>query len=141
MSEINPSLSVADIESRIATQNRIAGSSAGLGSTGLPDGSASQSFAQTLLAAQQGITLSGHAQTRLASRQINLSDADYANLSDAMQRAAAKGVKSSLVLMDRPNQSQVGLVVSVPNRTVITAVDTQGLKANIFTNIDSAIII
>jgi flagellar operon protein len=58
-----------------------------------------------------------------------------------MDKAAAKGARSSLVLMDRSDQSQVGLVVSIPNRTVITAVDTQSLKDNIFTNIDSAMII
>jgi flagellar operon protein len=79
--------------------------------------------------------------TRLNSRQINLSEADFAKLGNAMSRASAKGVRTSLVLMDQPNQNTVGLVVSVPNRTVITAVDMQGLKDNIFTNIDSAMII
>ena len=53
-----------------------------------------------------------------------------------MTRAAAKGARSSLVLMDK-----AALVVSVPNRTVITAVDKAALKENIFTNIDSAMIL
>jgi flagellar operon protein len=35
----------------------------------------------------------------------------------------------------------VALVVSVRNRTVITAVDQQSLKENVFTNIDSAVIV
>lgn len=143
MPGIDPSAPNFDLESRIAAQNRSAAVPS-IGSTGNADGAAhAPSFAQTLQAANQGITISGHAQTRLASRQINLTAADYLKLSDAMQKAASKGARSSLVLMDRSGSSggQVGLVVSIPNRTVITAVDTQSLKENIFTNIDSAMII
>jgi flagellar operon protein len=36
---------------------------------------------------------------------------------------------------------QLALVVSIKNRTVITAVDGNNLKDNVFTNIDSAVII
>jgi flagellar operon protein len=141
MSSINPSASTVDIESRLAAQNQLAGTSPGAAGAAQSGSAPGNSFAQTLLAAQQGITLSGHALTRLSSRQISLSESDYAKLGDAMSKASAKGARSSLVLMDRPDQTTVGLVVSVPNRTVITAVDTQGLKENIFTNIDSAMII
>ena len=35
----------------------------------------------------------------------------------------------------------VALVVSIKNRTVITAVDKDHLKENVFTNIDSAVIV
>ncbi len=34
----------------------------------------------------------------------------------------------------------VALVVSVANRTVITAIDGENLKENVFTQIDSAVI-
>ncbi len=87
-------------------------------------------------AARANVKFSGHAQTRLASRNITLSGDDIARLGDAITRAAAKGARESLVLMD-----QAALVVSVPNRTVITAVDKNALKENIFTNIDSAMIL
>ena len=83
-----------------------------------------------------GVEFSGHAQARLASRQITLSGEDIARNGEAMTRAAAKGARSSLMLMDK-----AALVVSVPNRTVITAVDKAALKENIFTNIDSAMIL
>ena len=53
-----------------------------------------------------------------------------------MTKAAAKGAKDSLFLMDK-----TALVVSVANRTVITAVAKDALKENIFTNIDSAMIL
>jgi flagellar operon protein len=135
-----------DIQSRIAAQNQIA--SRGVSSPTAPNAaetSAPQSsdFAKALEAASsaQGIKFSGHAQTRLASRQINLTEGDLSKLSGALDRAAAKGARSSLVLMDSEKTGRVGLVVSVPNRTVITAVDTQALKENIFTNIDSAMLL
>ena len=87
-------------------------------------------------AARAGIKFSGHAQTRLASRQITLSDHDVARLGQAMTKAASKGAKDSLVLLDK-----TAFVVSVANRTVITAVAADALKENIFTNIDSAMIL
>lgn len=87
-------------------------------------------------AARAGVKFSGHAQARLASRQITLSGEDIRRLGDALTRAAAKGARSSLVLT-----GTAALVVSVPNRTVITAVDQAALKENIFTNIDSAMIL
>jgi flagellar operon protein len=92
-------------------------------------------------ATAQQLTFSGHAQTRLASRQISLTKQDLGKLSDALNRAAAKGSRSSLVLMDSDQGGRVGLVCSVPNRTVITAVDASALKDNIFTNIDSAMLV
>ncbi len=104
-----------------------------------PAGVAGASFGQVLqdqVAARAGVKFSGHAQARLASRQITLSGEDISRIGEAMTRAAAKGARSSLVLMDK-----AALVVSVPNRTVITAVDKAALKENIFTNIDSAIIL
>ncbi len=87
-------------------------------------------------AARAGIKFSGHAQTRLASRQITLTEHDVARLGHAMTKAASKGAKDSLVLMDK-----TAFVVSVANRTVITAVASDALKENIFTNIDSAMIL
>jgi flagellar operon protein len=87
-------------------------------------------------AAKANVKFSGHAQVRLASRNITLSGDDIAKLGNAITRAAAKGARESLVLTD-----QAALVVSVPNRTVITAVDKSAMKENIFTNIDSAMIL
>ena len=58
-----------------------------------------------------------------------------ARLTSGVDRAAAKGSRNSLVLVD-----QNAFVVSVPNRTVITAVDRSHMKEQVFTNIDSALI-
>ena len=98
------------------------------------------SFADLLKKAQApagtgALKFSAHAQTRLQSRQIQLGAADMQRIETAVQKAAGKGARESLVLLD-----QTALVVSVPNKTVITVVDKDNLKQNVFTNIDSAVI-
>ncbi len=82
------------------------------------------------------VKISNHAQERLRSRGINLSAEDMDNLSQAVNKARQKGSKDSLVLM-----KDMAFVVSVKNNTVITAVDSDNLKENVFTNIDSAVIV
>lgn len=82
------------------------------------------------------LKFSNHAQERLKSRNIELSDIDMQKLVEAVGKAREKGSRDSLILM-----KDLALVVSVKNNTVITAVDSQNLKDNIFTNIDSAIIL
>ena len=96
------------------------------------------SFADALSGAlgSDALKLSGHAQSRLSSRGIEMDAAAWDRVKGGVDRAAAKGARESLVLMD-----DVALVVSVKNRTVITAVDKGSLKENVFTNIDSAVIV
>jgi flagellar operon protein len=82
------------------------------------------------------LKFSAHALKRLEMRHIKLGAEDLAQIKAAVGKAEAKGARESLILMDR-----LALVVSVKNRTVITAVDNNNLKDNVFTNIDSAIIV
>ncbi|MGI5921881.1 MAG: TIGR02530 family flagellar biosynthesis protein [Syntrophomonadaceae bacterium] len=82
------------------------------------------------------LKFSNHAQQRLKSRNINLSATDLDKLTSAVDKAREKGARDSLILMN-----DLALVVSVKNNTVITAVDGQSLKENVFTNIDSAVIV
>ena len=107
-----------------------------------PDGPPSD-FAE-ILKTRQGLApqtnapevrFSAHAQTRLQSRQIPFDAAQQTRLQNAAQKAADKGAKNALVLMDN-----LALVVNVPNRTVVTVADKDQLKQNVFTNIDSAVI-
>lgn len=82
------------------------------------------------------LKFSQHAQQRMATRQITLTAGDLERLGTAVEKAARKGARESLILMD-----DLALIVSVANRTVVTAVDGAGIKENVFTNIDSAVII
>ncbi len=82
------------------------------------------------------LKFSAHAMQRLQSRNISLTSDDVAKMNDMADKAAAKGAKNSLFIM-----RDVAMVVSIKNRTVITAVDSDSMKENVFTNIDSAAII
>ncbi|EGO63154.1 TIGR02530 family flagellar biosynthesis protein [Acetonema longum] len=95
------------------------------------------SFGQILDQEIKEISFSQHALQRMQLRGIQLTQNELAKLSDAVEKAAGKGAKESLVLLNQ----NLALVVSVKNRTVITAMDGQTLKDNVFTNIDSAVIV
>lgn len=81
------------------------------------------------------VKFSNHAIERMQTRGISYSPEDLAKLSDAVGRAAAKGSKDSLILM-----KDSALIVSVKNNTVVTVMDKNALKENVFTNIDSTIV-
>lgn len=87
------------------------------------------------LAGTEGIKFSNHAIDRMRTRGITFSPEDISRLSEAVGKAAAKGSKDSLILM---NDS--ALIVSVKNNTVVTVMDKNALKENVFTNIDSTIV-
>ena len=70
---------------------------------------------------------------RLGQRQIAVTPEMQQRLEGAVDKLAAKGGREAIVLMD-----QMAFVVSVTNRTVITAVDQDGMRDQVFTNIDSA---
>lgn len=89
---------------------------------------------KTRLNAKSGVNFSKHARNRLISRGIKVSESDLAKLEDGVAKAADKGSRESLIMVNK-----VAYVVSVENETVITAIDDQNLKENVFTNIDSAI--
>ena len=81
------------------------------------------------------LKFSAHAKARLEARNIKLTESQLGRLQTGVDKAAGKGARESLVLVD-----DVALVVSIKNKTVITAVDDKNLKENVFTNIDSAVI-
>ena len=94
-------------------------------------------FSQILDGKLTKLQFSQHAQNRLQSRNIRLSDEQMNKLAGAIDKAAAKGSKETLVLME----NNLAFLVGVKDRTVITAVDGENMKENVFTNIDSAVIV
>ena len=101
-------------------------------------GSGHTSFAKVLennLPSKE-IKFSRHARERLQSRGINLGEDDLRKLESAVDSAANKGGRESLVMM-----GSNAFVVSTQNRTVITAMDRDSMQGNVFTNIDSAVLI
>jgi len=84
---------------------------------------------------QESLKISLHAQRRLNSSQVTLTESDMQRIDGAVRRASEKGSNQSLVMLD-----DLALVVSVKNKVVITAVDEARTKEGIFTNIDSVVI-
>src|SRR3712207_6290780 len=105
---------------------------------GRPAAAGGPAFADVLaknIGTAQSVRFSGHALDRIQRRGIQLDEAALARLNGGVERAAAKGSRESLVLLD-----DTAFVVSVRNRTVVTAVDRQHMREQVFTNIDSAVI-
>lgn len=92
------------------------------------------SFQQVLN--QQQLKFSHHAEQRLQQRGIELQPDQLLRIADALDQAAAKGAKDSLVLF-----RDIAMIVNVPNRTVVTAMDNNSMKEHIFTQIDSAVVV
>lgn len=84
----------------------------------------------------QEVKFSAHAENRIKSRGIALDDDLKNRLNNAVRDVASKGGKDALVL-----SQSIAFIVNVPSRTVVTALDSENLKSNVFTNIDSAVII
>ncbi|MDK2896267.1 MAG: hypothetical protein PWP04_387 [Candidatus Atribacteria bacterium] len=84
---------------------------------------------------QTEITFSAHARQRLQERGITLDGPILDRLSQAIHRIEAKKGESSLVMVD-----DISFIVNIPNRVVITCLDGQSRRGNVFTNIDSAVI-
>ena len=82
------------------------------------------------------LKFSAHAQQRMLHRGITLTQAELDGIREAVARAKGKGCRDALVVLDR-----AALIVSVENGTVVTAVDAQSMRENVFTNIDSAVFV
>jgi flagellar operon protein len=82
------------------------------------------------------LKVSKHAQKRLEDRGISIDDSQWSEISVKIKEAKAKGVHDSLVVL-----RDAALVVSAKNNTVITALDRDEAKTQIFTNINGTIII
>ena len=82
------------------------------------------------------LKLSKHALNRLNDRNIQLNTEQLDRLNDGAKKAGEKGIRDSLVIVD-----QLAFIVNVPNKTVVTAMDSTATDENIFTNINGAVIV
>ncbi len=92
-------------------------------------------FQEALRSAAAGVQLSSHAQKRVDRRDLDLDPARMHRLDSAITRAAEKGSRNSVVMLD-----DLAVVVDVRQRTVVTALNAQQGKERVFTNIDSVVI-
>lgn len=99
----------------------------------------SQDFAQIMkekLETASTLQFSKHAAQRVEQRGMEMSENLLRDLGNAVQKARIKGARDVAVIADSG-----AFIVNVPNNVVITAMDRKEMKENIFTNIDSAVII
>ncbi|HLO01853.1 MAG TPA: TIGR02530 family flagellar biosynthesis protein [Symbiobacteriaceae bacterium] len=104
-------------------------------STPPPGGPSFQQVLQGVLT-ERPVRLSSHAQERLSAANRHLSEQEWQAIAKAVDKVAQKGAREALLLTQ-----DLALVVSVTNRTVITAVERERAKENVFTNIDAAVIL
>ena len=90
-------------------------------------------FSEVLRHATRGLEFSSHALQRVERRDIDVSGDRLQRLADGVDRLAAKGAREAVVFVD-----DTAFVVSVRNRTVITALSRDRMREHVFTNIDSA---
>ncbi|MEA4924158.1 MAG: TIGR02530 family flagellar biosynthesis protein [Syntrophomonadaceae bacterium] len=84
----------------------------------------------------EGIKFSSHCLKRLEQNRIQVSAEQLDKLNSAVDKAESKGSRESCIVLD-----DMAFIVSINNRTVITVVDGPRMKDNVFTNIDSAVIV
>jgi len=112
----------------------------GAAETGAPPASPAtapvQAFGDVLRSrAASTVAFSQHALQRIQRRGIDVSPQTLNRLQDGVARAENKGARDSVVFVNG-----TAFVVSVANKTVITAVDPAHMRDFVFTNIDSAVI-
>lgn len=79
-------------------------------------------------------TVSKHAAERLS--EINFTKDDMKIIGEGFRLAESKGAKNSVMIY-----KDVALIASIENKTLITAVEKDRVKENVFTNIDSVVIL
>ena len=79
-------------------------------------------------------TISNHAANRL--KEIKFNEEDMKNIGKGFEIAENKGAKNTVMIY-----KDVTLVASIENKTLITAVEKERAKENVFTNIDSVVIL
>ncbi len=84
---------------------------------------------------ESALKFSKHASMRLQSRNIELSSEQKERLETGAEKAEAKGMKESLVIVD-----SYSFIVNVPGKVVVTAMDQRESQENVYTNIDGAVI-
>jgi flagellar operon protein len=84
----------------------------------------------------KGIKLSVHAAKRLKERNLEMDGPEYLKLKGAIEKLNSKGGRDSLVITNK-----AAYIIDVKNNTVVTAFDKENLNENVFTKIDSTILI
>lgn len=125
----NGFLSIQQLTDRYLDRSR------NIGTPQTTDGFSFEEILRQKSADTQTLKFSKHAAGRLAERNISLTEEQMERLNDGARKAGQKGIRDSLVIVDK-----LAFIVNVPNNTVVTAMDSTETTDNIFTNINGAVI-
>lgn len=95
----------------------------------------SQAQAPALPQKENGIQFSTHALRRLQERNLAFDKEEYSKLQTALDKLKTKGGQDSLVITGK-----AAYIVDVSKSTVVTAMDKESMSENVFTKIDSTIL-
>lgn len=95
-----------------------------------------QQIKKEALASVRKLEFSNHAVERMQSRGVFYSPDQLDKIEGAISKAQSKGAKETLVISE-----DSALIVNVDKAKVVTVMDKTALKDNVFTNIDSTVII
>ncbi|MGE4213251.1 MAG: TIGR02530 family flagellar biosynthesis protein [Anaerotignaceae bacterium] len=84
----------------------------------------------------QELQLSKHAKERVEERGIDFNNQLKTTLNEAAETARLKGATNTVMI-----GQDAAFVVNIPNGIIVTAISAEELKNNVFTNIDSAVLI
>ena len=129
--DVNQRYSIEQMQGQFLNTKKTVTSAATLQQNGV---SFEEILERTRANSSEELKFSKHANERLQSRNIDLSESQKERLSQTVKSAEAKGIKESLVMMDN-----LAFIVNITNNTVITAVT--GGEERIFSNIDGAVIV
>lgn len=83
----------------------------------------------------QSVQFSKHAAQRVRERGIEMTDGLLNDLNQAVSKARDKGARDVVVIGESG-----AFIVNVPHNVVVTTMSGAEMKDNIFTNIDSAVL-
>ena len=99
-------------------------------------GASFETLLQEQLQKNMGLRFSKHAMERVDQRGIALTEDLIDNLTNAVSKARAKGARDVVVI-----DTKQAFIVNIPNNMVVTTITGHEMKENVFTNIDSAVIL
>ncbi|MBC7539039.1 MAG: hypothetical protein H7281_09475 [Bacteriovorax sp.] len=83
----------------------------------------------------KGLNLSTHAMRRLQERNLSIDKEEYTKILSAIDKLKLKGGQDSLVIT-----SKAAYIIDVPKNMIVTAIDKDSIGDNVFTKIDSTIL-
>ena len=84
----------------------------------------------------EGISLSTHAAKRLQQRNLEIDSEEFQKLKTGIDKLKQKGGQDSLIITGK-----AAYIVDVPQNKIVTVIDTESVGENVFTKIDSTLIL